>query len=195
MMQAAPWPSRTPQAVDVMSTISSTLPQDVSVTIGPVTLRGLLRCPLNPVGIVLFAYGSGSSRLSPRNTYVAERLGGNGLATLLVDLLTEREEAADELTAQLRFDTPLLTSRLVVATEWTMKQPLLGDLPLGYFGASTGAALAAAARIPSISAVVSRGGRRTLPAPTSPRCAPQRFSSWVAMTARYWCSTARRSNE
>jgi putative phosphoribosyl transferase len=129
-----------------------------------VTLRGLLRLPLDPVGIVLFAHGSGSSRLSPRNAYVAERLGSNGLATLLFDLLTEREEEADELTAQLRFDIPLLTSRLVVATEWTMEQPRLGDVPLGYFGASTGAAaaLAAAARIPSISAVVSRGGRPDL---------------------------------
>jgi dienelactone hydrolase len=114
--------------------------------------------------IVLFAHGSGSGRHSTRNNFVAERLGQAALATLLLDLLTEEEEAIDEQTAELRFDIPLLTERLVAATEWTSGQPALRHLPVGYFGASTGAAaaLAAAARVPGVTAVVSRGGRPDL---------------------------------
>jgi putative phosphoribosyl transferase len=117
-------------------------------------------------GIVLFAHGSGSGRYSPRNTYVAERLREAGLGTLLFDLLSEEEEAVDEQTAELRFDIPLLTDRLVAATEWACAQRSFKSLPIAYFGASTGAAaaLAAAARIGSIAAVVSRGGRPDLAA-------------------------------
>jgi dienelactone hydrolase len=123
-----------------------------------------LRIPPDARGIVLFAHGSGSGRLSPRNNYVAEQLGKSGLATLLFDLLTAAEEAIDEQTAKLRFDIPLLTERLVAATEWTRQQPALRHFRVGYFGTSTGAAAAlmAAARVPDIAAVVSRGGRPDL---------------------------------
>jgi len=147
-----------------MSAKSSLIPQEVSVVVGNVRLHGLLRTPPKAGAVVLFAHGSGSGRLSPRNNYVAERLGEAGIATLLFDLLTEKEEEIDELTAELRFDIPLLTERLVAATEWTFEQPRLKDFAVGYFGASTGAAaaLAAAARIPGIAAVVSRGGRPDL---------------------------------
>lgn len=144
--------------------VPSIAPQEVAVPLGPVSLRGLLRVRRDAVGIVLFAHGSGSGRLSPRNNYVAERLGDAGLATLLFDLLTQEEEEIDALTAELRFDIPLLTNRLIAATQWTLEQRHLANLPVGYFGASTGAAaaLAAAARIPAITAVVSRGGRPDL---------------------------------
>ncbi len=147
-----------------MSTQSSMKPQDVSVTLGRIRLHGLLRAPPGANAIVLFAHGSGSGRLSPRNNFVAERLGEAGLATLLFDLLTESEEQIDEQTAELRFDIPLLTDRLVAVTEWVREQPALASFAVGYFGASTGAAaaLAAAARVPAIAAVVSRGGRPDL---------------------------------
>ena len=127
-------------------------------------LEGVLTIPRGARGIVVFAHGSGSSRFSPRNTFVAERLSASGLATLLFDLLTAREEEIDELTAELRFDIPLLTERLIAATEWALCHPDLKDLSIGYFGASTGAAaaLAAAARVPKVGAVVSRGGRPDL---------------------------------
>lgn len=140
-----------------------TKPTPVAVTLGDIRLQGLLRLP-DARGIVLFAHGSGSGRLSPRNNYVAEQLGKAGLATLLFDLLTAEEEEIDEQTAELRFDIPLLTERLVAATEWTRKEPTLRQYPVGYFGASTGAAAAlmAAARVPDIAAVVSRGGRPDL---------------------------------
>jgi putative phosphoribosyl transferase len=138
--------------------------QQITLEVGDITLHGLLRMPHGAQGLVLFAHGSGSGRLSPRNTFVAERLGAAGIGTLLFDLLTEKEERVDAVTAELRFDIPLLTDRLVVATQWTLEQPQLGRLPLGYFGASTGAAaaLAAAARVPEVAAVVSRGGRPDL---------------------------------
>lgn len=131
---------------------------------GETTLQGVLRVPPEARGIVLFAHGSGSGRLSPRNTYVAERLSAAGLATLLFDLLTVQEENTDSVTAEFRFDIPLLTDRLVAATRWTRADPRLRSLNVGYFGASTGAAaaLAAAARVPEIGAVVSRGGRPDL---------------------------------
>ncbi len=136
----------------------------VSFEAGAAKLEGLLRIPASARAVVLFAHGSGSSRLSPRNTFVAERLSASGLATLLFDLLTAREEEIDELTAELRFDIPLLTERLIAATEWVLRHPDLRDLSIGYFGASTGAAaaLAAAARVPQVGAVVSRGGRPDL---------------------------------
>jgi dienelactone hydrolase len=124
-------------------------------------LDGLLSLPKAASGIVLFAHGSGSSRLSPRNTYVAEALQEAGLATLLFDLLTE-PEAADRARV---FDIPLLADRLAMATEWTATQPETVALAIGYFGASTGAAaaLVAAARSErDIAAVVSRGGRPDL---------------------------------
>lgn len=141
-----------------------TQPTSVTVTFGDIRLQGLLRTPPDARGIVLFAHGSGSGRLSPRNNFVAEQLGKAGLATLLFDLLTAEEEQIDERTAALRFDIPLLTERLVAATEWTRRQPALRHFPVGYFGASTGAAAAlmAAARVPDIAAVVSRGGRPDL---------------------------------
>jgi dienelactone hydrolase len=124
----------------------------------------LLVAPEEPGGIVLFAHGSGSSRLSPRNTYVAGILQDSGFATLLFDLLTEEEERIDAHTSELRFDIPFLTSRLVAATQWTLRQPGLHGLGIGYFGASTGAAaaLSAAAQPPGVAAVVSRGGRPDL---------------------------------
>jgi len=145
--------------------------QQIRIDVGAITLHGVLRMPRDARGLVLFAHGSGSGRLSPRNTFVAERLGAAGIGTLLFDLLTEQEERVDAVTAELRFDIPLLTERLVVATRWTLAQPRLGSLPPGYFGASTGAAaaLAAAAQVPEIAAVVSRGGRPDLAGAALPR--------------------------
>jgi putative phosphoribosyl transferase len=140
---------------------------DVSKTI-PVDgakLQGNLNIPPGARGLVLFAHGSGSSRHSPRNRYVASALREGGLATLLMDLLTPPEEAIDLQTRQLRFDIDLLAERLVAATDWLRENPDTRDLKLGYFGASTGAgaALVAAARRPdAIGAVVSRGGRPDL---------------------------------
>ena len=182
-----------------MSTSSNTVPQDVSIPVGPLMLRGLLRCPLNPVGIVLFAHGSGSSRLSTRNTYVAERVGSNGLATLLFDLLTEREEAADgrpDRAAAVRHtlaDQPTGRGHRMDDEATTPRGPSARLLRGKYGGPLPRWRRPRAFRrsLPSFRAAVGR----TLPAPTSPRCAPQRFLSSVAMTARYWCSTARRSNE
>ena len=116
-------------------------------------------------GVVLFAHGSGSNRFSSRNRYVAEALREGGLGTLLIDLLTPREEAIDERTAHLRFDIPMLARRLVGATKWLGEQEQTKALNVGLFGASTGggAALVAAAEIPDrIKAVVSRGGRPDL---------------------------------
>lgn len=137
---------------------------ELSILAGATRLPGLLVAPEEPGGIVLFAHGSGSSRLSPRNTYVAGILQDSGFATLLFDLLTEEEERIDAHTSELRFDIPFLTSRLVAATQWTLRQPGLHGLGIGYFGASTGAAaaLSAAAQLPEVAAVVSRGGRPDL---------------------------------
>jgi putative phosphoribosyl transferase len=124
-----------------------------------------LEIPENVAGAVLFAHGSGSSRHSPRNRFVAEELGKGRLATLLVDLLTPDEDAIDRRTGEFRFDIPLLARRLTGATMWARKHEPLAGLPFGYFGASTGAAAAliAAATLPGeIGAVVSRGGRPDL---------------------------------
>lgn len=144
--------------------MSQSVPRDLALQAGTTVLRAVLRLPQRARGLVLFAHGSGSSRLSPRNNYVAERLSADGLASVLLDLLTPEEEQLDELTAELRFDIPFLTRRLVDASVWVEGHPQLRDLNLGYFGASTGAAaaLAAAARIPEVRAVVSRGGRPDL---------------------------------
>jgi putative phosphoribosyl transferase len=127
-----------------------------------VTLEGNLNIPEQAAGIVLFAHGSGSSRHSPRNQFVAQLLHKAGIATLLIDLLTVAEEEEDRRTARLRFDINLLSSRVVAATNWLSVQPDTRDLNIGYFGASTGAAaaLTVAAQHPfSVKAVVSRGGR------------------------------------
>jgi putative phosphoribosyl transferase len=140
--------------------------RSVGVQAGDVTLEGNLTLPSGARGIVLFAHGSGSGRHSPRNRLVARVLNDAKLATLLVDLLTEEEEAIDAQTAHLRFDIGLLATRLVETTEWLVQQPETRALRVGYFGASTGAAaalVAAAERLPeAVGAVVSRGGRPDL---------------------------------
>jgi putative phosphoribosyl transferase len=139
--------------------------RELEIPIGEVILKGSLGLPKNPKGIVLFAHGSGSSRHSPRNRYVAGVLQSQGLATLLFDLLTHDEEAFDRRTGALRFDIEFLADRLIRATQWVMRNPDLRELPVSYFGASTGAAaaLVAAARLRGrIAAVVSRGGRPDL---------------------------------
>jgi putative phosphoribosyl transferase len=128
-------------------------------------LHGDLVVPSGATGLVVFAHGSGSSRRSVRNRAVARELQHRGLATLLFDLLTEGEEHADAVDAQLRFNIPFLARRLEAAVEWVERQPQLRSYPLGYFGASTGAAAAlmlAASRTREVSAVVSRGGRPDL---------------------------------
>ncbi len=138
---------------------------NTSIKAGQVTLEGNISVPEKAVGIVLFAHGSGSSRLSPRNRFVAEELNKKGIATLLFDLLTPEEEVVDDQTAHLRFDIPLLAQRLVDTTDWILRNPDLSSLKIGYFGASTGggAALVAAAERPKVvKAVVSRGGRPDL---------------------------------
>lgn len=139
--------------------------QLVSVIISDVTLEGNLVIPHGAIGIVLFAHGSGSSRYSTRNRYVAEVLQQAGLATLLLDLLTTEEEEIDLRTRHLRFDIGLLASRLVGATDWLLQNPDTQQLKIGYFGASTGAGaalVAAAKRGEVVNAIVSRGGRPDL---------------------------------
>jgi len=139
--------------------------QLVRVPAGPATIEGNLTLPDEARGIVLFAHGSGSSRHSPRNRYVARALNEAKLATLLIDLLTVDEEVVDMRTAQFRFDIELLAERLVDATNWVAQFPDTMHLQIGYFGASTGAAgalVAAAVRSDLVGAVVSRGGRPDL---------------------------------
>ena len=139
--------------------------EQVRIPVGAVTLDGDLMVPPHARGIVLFAHGSGSSRHSPRNRFVAEVLRQAGLGTLLMDLLTPQEEAVDNSTSELRFNIPLLARRLGVATAWLHRREDISGFDLGYFGASTGAAAAliAAGDLPDlIRAVVSRGGRPDL---------------------------------
>ena len=139
--------------------------QSVRVRAGAVTLDGDLTLPDGARAIVLFAHGSGSSRLSPRNRHVADLLNEAGLATLLVDLLTPEEEMTDARTARLRFDIRLLAQRLVEVTDWLRERAETRGLRVGYFGASTGAAaalVAAAIRPEAVGAIVSRGGRPDL---------------------------------
>jgi dienelactone hydrolase len=139
--------------------------QDVQVSVDNVILQGILGVPEGAKGLVLFAHGSGSGRLSPRNNQVAQYLRDAGLATLLFDLLTEDEEVIDDKTRELRFDIPFLAHRLIEVTQWVRKQTEAKDLGIGYFGASTGAgaALIAAAELKdAIKSVVSRGGRPDL---------------------------------
>jgi putative phosphoribosyl transferase len=137
----------------------------VQVAFGAVNLEGNLNVPASTRGVVLFAHGSGSSRHSPRNRYVASVLNQAGFATLLLDLLTPDEEEAEQQTRHLRFNITFLAERLVTATEWLAQNTDVPNLKVGYFGASTGAgaALVAAAQLPeAIKAVVSRGGRPDL---------------------------------
>jgi putative phosphoribosyl transferase len=143
----------------------------VRIPDGADILDGDLHIPVDARGLVIFAHGSGSSRFSSRNRQVAEFLNGGDFATLLLDLLTPREERIDVRTAEYRFDIPLLGRRVVAATDWATGHAVLGELPVGYFGASTGAAAAliAAAERPAAAAVVSRGGRPDLAGESLPR--------------------------
>jgi putative phosphoribosyl transferase len=139
----------------------------VQISAGQTTLEGNLIIPKSSRGIVLFAHGSGSGRHSPRNKYVAEVLQDAGIATLLIDLLTEEEEEIDLHTRHLRFDIDLLAQRLIEATDWLKQEQNIQtkDLSVGFFGASTGAAaalVAAAQRQKIVKAIVSRGGRPDL---------------------------------
>ena len=139
--------------------------REVEVWAGKARLGGTLAVPEGAQGLVVFAHGSGSSRHSPRNRYVAYSLRMAGLGTLLFDLLTEQEEERDEVTAELRFDIDFLAKRLGEVTDWVFANPELSRLRVGYFGSSTGAAaalVAAADRTEVIGAVVSRGGRPDL---------------------------------
>src|SRR5438046_2377111 len=145
---------------------------EVQIHAGHAVLSGNLTIPDNAVGLVLFAHGSGSSRHSPRNQFVARTLNDAGLATLLFDLLTHEEEAIDVQTRELRFNIHLLAERLVHATKWAKQQPQTCDLRIGYFGSSTGgaAALVAAVDVPQdVGAVVSRGGRPDLAGEALPK--------------------------
>src|ERR1700736_3870012 len=148
------------------NSVAQTLQEQlVRVPAGSVTLEGNLTLPEKSIAIVLFAHGSGSSRHSPRNRYVARVLNETKLATLLIDLLTLHEEVIDARTAQSRFDIELLAERLVGATDWLTQFPDTKHLRIGYFGASTGAAaalVAAAVRPDVVGAIVSRGGRPDL---------------------------------
>jgi dienelactone hydrolase len=146
--------------------------QAADVTIPPFGLGGSYARPEPGAGVVVFVHGSGSSRFSPRNRYVAGMLQQGGLATLLIDLLTPAEEEVDDVTRELRFDIGMLAGRLIEAIEWAANQPHTGALDIGLFGASTGAGaalLAAAQRPELIRAVVSRGGRPDLAGPALPR--------------------------
>ncbi len=137
----------------------------VRIPIAGAALHGDLQMAPDAHGIVIFVHGSGSSRFSPRNRYVAEELNKRGLTTLLLDLLTEEEQRIDTETMQYRFDIPLLAGRSTLAAKWVSGQPGTGRLPIGLFGASTGAAAAlitAADMKRDIAAVVSRGGRPDL---------------------------------
>ena len=147
---------------------SSAKERSVLIPVSNLTLEGDLSIPRNAPGLVLFAHGSGSSRNSPRNRHVARVLRNKGLATLLFDLLTEEEEAEDLISGHLRFNVGLLSTRLIAATDWVMKDEDTRNLTRGYFGASTGAAaalIAAAGRPDAVKAIVSRGGRPDLAGP------------------------------
>jgi putative phosphoribosyl transferase len=138
---------------------------EILIEAGKIALGGTLELPKDAEALVLFAHGSGSSRHSPRNRYVAKVLQSQGMGTLLFDLLTREEESIDEINGELRFDIPFLATRLMDATRWLMQQPDMQRMRFGYFGASTGAAaaLVAASKMQrAIAAVVSRGGRPDL---------------------------------
>ncbi|HEY4255859.1 MAG TPA: alpha/beta family hydrolase [Candidatus Udaeobacter sp.] len=145
---------------------------EVQIQAAPAVLSGNLTIPDGAIALVLFAHGSGSSRHSPRNQFVARTLNDGGLATLLFDLLTQEEEAIDMRTREPRFNIGLLAERLVHATRWAKQQDETRDLRIAYFGSSTGAAaaLVAGAEIPQdVGAVVSRGGRPDLAGDALPK--------------------------
>lgn len=145
--------------------------EPVRIQANEVWLDANLSFPNDARGVILFAHGSGSSRFSPRNRFVASVLTSAKLATVLVDLLTREEERIDDRTAQLRFDIGFLAERVASVTDWLTRDPRTRDLPIGYFGASTGAAaalVAAAERPNTVRAVVSRGGRPDLAGPALP---------------------------
>lgn len=138
---------------------------DIKIPVGEAVVEGTLTLPPSAKGVVLFAHGSGSSRFSTRNQYMAKEFNKATIGTLLFDLLTQEEDEIDTVTAEYRFNIPLLANRLIGATEWLRNDPKTKRLAFGYFGASTGAAAAliAAAKLPNeISAVISRGGRPDL---------------------------------
>jgi len=142
--------------------------ESVTITSGNIRLLGEYNAPSEATGMILFAHGSGSGRLSPRNNQVANRFNQAGYSTLLIDLLTEEEAAKDSYTMEYRFDVQLLASRLILAAEWLKARY---PQPLGYYGASTGASaalIAAAERPEMVSAIVSRGGRPDLAGPSLP---------------------------
>jgi dienelactone hydrolase len=137
----------------------------IQISFDSINLEGNLNIPEGAKALVIFAHGSGSSRHSPRNQFVAEELRKGNLGTLLFDLLTPEEENIDIRTRELRFNIDLLSERLIGATNWVLSQPATQELKIGYFGSSTGAAaaLVGAAKLPdTIDAVVSRGGRPDL---------------------------------
>jgi dienelactone hydrolase len=139
--------------------------RDLHFAVETGVLDGILAIPPSAGGLVVFAHGSGSSRFSPRNQYVAQRLQAAGLATLLIDLLTAAEDEVDQRTGRLRFDPALLGDRMIAILDRLAADPETAGLPIGVFGASTGAAaalIAAARRIAIVRAVVSRGGRPDL---------------------------------
>jgi putative phosphoribosyl transferase len=144
---------------------------ELQISAGTVILSGDMTIPLNALGLVLFAHGSGSSRNSPRNRFVARTLNHAGLATLLFDLLTPEEEMLDIHTREYRFNISLLAERLVHATKWARQQEQTRNFSIGYFGSSTGgaAALVAAALLQDVDAVVSRGGRPDLAGDSLPK--------------------------
>jgi putative phosphoribosyl transferase len=147
---------------------------EMKIPVGNVVVEGTLTLPPGAKGVVLFAHGSGSSRFSPRNQYVAKEFNKAKIGTLLFDLLTPEEEEVDVVTAEYRFNITLLAKRLIGATEWLRNDPQTKKLAFGYFGASTGAAAAliAAAKLPNeIVAVVSRGGRPDLAGEYLPKVA------------------------
>jgi putative phosphoribosyl transferase len=143
-------------------------PIEIRFPAGQVMLDGSLTLPVRASGVVLFAHGSGSSRFSPRNNFVARVLNDAGLGTLLFDLLTEHEEAIDLRTGRLRFDIALLSQRLVAATDWLLSQPGMSSAVIGYFGSSTGGAaalVAAVKRSEAVRAIVCRGSRTDMADP------------------------------
>lgn len=152
--------------------VKTLTPEPVKIPIDDFELSGDLVCPEGATGVVVFAHGSGSSRLSPRNQFVAREIQAAGIGTLLFDLLTPAEESKDVTSGVWRFDIPLLTRRLVMSTRWLMAQKAMQGLGIGYFGSSTGAAaaLVAAAQLGlAIQAVVSRGGRPDFAGDALPR--------------------------
>jgi len=143
----------------------ATVPRHVRIRAGAALIEGDLVVPARAAGLVVFAHGSGSSRLSSRNRFVAQTLQDAGFATLLMDLLTKSEEAVDAGTGEYRFDIPRLGHRVIAALDWAAGEAAIAALPVACFGASTGAGaalIAAAERPAQVRAVVSRGGRPDL---------------------------------